>query len=104
MCIRDRSYNGQEWRDVTPSEWRYGTLSSISMVSPNEGWVSGLLGYPGGEGANAVRPVVLHYRDGNWVEEQVVGVSSGTPFSMGQIVMTSNADGWAVYSLSLIHI
>lgn len=92
------SYNGQEWRDVTPSEWRYGTLSSISMISPNEGWVSGLLGYPGGEGANAVRPVVLHYRDGNWVEEQVVGVSSGTPFSMGQIVMTSNADGWAVYS------
>lgn len=92
------SYKGQEWHDITPAEWRYGMLNSMSMVSPNEGWVSGLLGYPGGEGANAVRPVVLHYRDGYWIEEQVVGVSSGTPFSMGQILMTSNAEGWAVYS------
>lgn len=90
-------YNGQEWQDLTPADWRYGSLNSISMISPNEGWVTGLLGYPGGEGSNAVRPVVLHYRDGGWVEEQVIGVNSGIPFGMGQIVMRDNSDGWAVY-------
>jgi hypothetical protein len=91
-------WDGTQWRDVTPAEWRYGYLSQISMTAPNEGWATGLLGYPGGQGDNAVRGVIMHYRDGQWAEERLPQLpTSGQPFSMGQIVMKDAGEGWAVF-------
>jgi hypothetical protein len=96
------AFDGAQWRDATPAEWRYGNLSHISMVSPNEGWATGLLGRPGGEGADNVRPVILHYLNGAWSEEQLPGdLASGIPFGMGQIEMVDSSEGWAVYRNNL---
>lgn len=87
------SFNGSEWRDITPDGWKYGSLASLSMTSANEGWLTGALG----ELPNSARPVIMHYRDGDWTEEQIIGISESA-YSLKQIIMRDNGDGWAVYS------
>ncbi len=91
-------WDGNQWRDTTPATWKYGYLSAISMVSPTEGWATGLLGRPGGQGDDAVRPVILHLRDGQWIEERLPSLPiSSQPFSMGQIIMRDAGEGWATF-------
>jgi hypothetical protein len=91
-------YEQGRWRDVSPSEWKYGTLTDLSMLSPSEGWAVGLFGYPGGLGSEQVRPVVLHYRDGIWSEEPLPTTLSGVPFGMSQVVAVHANEAWAVYT------
>ncbi|GAB4181962.1 MAG: hypothetical protein Fur005_44520 [Roseiflexaceae bacterium] len=90
-------YEQGRWRDISPSDWKYGTLTDLSMLSPSEGWAVGLLGYPGGLGNEQVRPVALHYRDGIWSEEPLPTTLSGTPFGMSQVVAVTSNEAWAVY-------
>jgi hypothetical protein len=92
------TWDGTQWRDTTPAAWHYGYLSAISMVSPTEGWATGLLGRPGGQGDDALRPVIVHVRDGQWIEEALPSLPiSSQPFSMGQIVMRDAGEGWATF-------
>jgi hypothetical protein len=92
------SFDGNQWRDTTPPEWQYGYLNKLSMVSPSEGWATGVLGRPGGQGADAVHPAIVHYRAGQWTEEALPALPiSSQPFSMGQIVMRDAGEGWAVF-------
>jgi hypothetical protein len=93
------TFDGTTWRDTTPPEWRYGSLVSLSMLNAGEGWATGLIGRPGGEGADAVRPVIWHYQNGAWTEEAMPAELDGIgPFGMGQIVMTNADQGWAVFT------
>jgi hypothetical protein len=89
-----------QWHDVTPAEWRYGRLTTISLVSPSpaEAWVTGLLGRPGGTGADAVRPAILHLKDGAWSEAPlpVLPISS-QPFSVYGVTMRDANEGWAIF-------
>lgn len=92
------SWDGSQWRDSTPAGWNYGRLNALSMVSPNEGWAVGLLGRAGGEGAEAVRAVIVHYKDGVWTEQALPELpTSGQPFGMSGITMTNASEGWAVF-------
>src|SRR5262245_35907589 len=54
-------FQAGQWHDVTPVQWRYGRLTTLSLVSPSPGeaWATGLLGRPGGVGADAVRPAIV---------------------------------------------
>ena len=91
-------HDGLQWRDVTPPEWRYGYLSSLSMVGPTEGWAAGLLGQPGGQGADAVRPALLHLRDNTWTEAPLPALPSrGQPFTVYGVTMRDAGEGWAIY-------
>jgi hypothetical protein len=91
-------YDGQAWHDATPAEWRYGYLTGLVQVGPGEAWATGLLGRPGGDGADAVRPAALHYHDGAWSEVPLPElVSSSQPFSFGGLQMVGRDEGWAVF-------
>lgn len=96
-------WDGRDWRDITPAEWRYGSLAQISMVSPTEGWATGRLGRLGdhiGSGDDEFRAVILHYRDGQWLEERTpVALRGVYQASLGDIVMRDATEGWAVYSI-----
>ena len=83
-------YNGTEWRDITPDEWTRGSLRSLSMISANEGWLVGTLG-------QSSSPVIMHYRNGNWIEEQIIR-NEDSFINLNQITMRDNSDGWAVYT------
>jgi hypothetical protein len=89
-----------QWHDVTPAEWRYGRLTTISLVSPSpsEAWVTGLLGRPGGTGADAVRPAILHLKDGAWSEAPLPALPiSSQPFSVYGVTMRDANEGWAIF-------
>src|SRR3712207_8981107 len=63
------AFDGAAWRDQTPNAWRDGELTGLSMVSPTEGWAAGILGRPSGTGSEAVRPAIVHWKDGRWTEQ-----------------------------------
>lgn len=78
-----------EWSiAATPSQ----TLSSISMVSPTEGWAAGL--DPSASGSAAF----LHYANGQWTPAGTLGHGPVVSISMG-----SATDGWAVAADALYH-
>jgi hypothetical protein len=91
-------YDQGNWHDTTPAEWHYGNLTSLSMISPTEGWATGLLGRPGGEGPDAVRPVIVHLKDGAWTEEPLPALPiTSQPFSVYGITMRDASEGWAIF-------
>jgi photosystem II stability/assembly factor-like uncharacterized protein len=57
-------------------------LTSISMISPDEGWAVGRQG---------VRSVILHYNKGHWTQ-----APAPTYMSLQGVCMISAAEGWAV--------
>ncbi len=91
-------FDGSRWHDRTPAGWRYGRFSELVFVGGGEGWATGLLGYPGGEGADAVRPAIVRLEDGAWTEEALPPlVSSSQPFSMPGLAMRDRDEGWAIF-------
>ncbi len=85
-------------------------LHSISMISPEEGWIAGdkprshpnTNGY-GSVDQNAVEPVILHYKGGRWTEDKLP--SNMNPYnvdmSLYHIAMASATEGWATGSTLL---
>jgi hypothetical protein len=91
-------HNGGNWHDRTPAEWRYGNLTSLAMISPTEGWATGLLGRPGGVGPDAVRPAIVHLKDGTWTEEVLPALPiSSQPFTVYGITIGSAGEAWAIF-------
>ena len=90
-------FDGARWHDRTPAEWRYGRFTTLALAG-GEAWATGLLGYPGGQGADVVRPAIVHWKDGTWTEEQLPPlVGSSQPFSMYGLTMRDRTEGWAVF-------
>jgi hypothetical protein len=92
-------YNdGGNWHDMTPAAWRYGNLTALAMISSAEGWATGVLGRPGGEGPDAVRPAIVHLKDGVWTEEVLPALPiSSQPFSVYGITLGSAGEAWAIF-------
>lgn len=88
-------FDGTAWQNRTPAAWRYGYLSKIQMVSPNELWVAGQFRdtaevnptIPG-------RPVLLHYKDGAWTEAALPALGP-TSFYVTNLLMRDASEGWA---------
>ncbi len=72
------------------------TLTSISMVSANEGWAVGTL--TNVDGKNQAQGVILHYQNGAW--KQYHGFFTFPP--LHAVAMTSAKDGWAVGDQGII--
>lgn len=91
-------HDGLNWHDTTPAAWRYGRLTSLAMSSPTEGWASGVFGRPGGAGPDAVRPAIVHLKDGAWTEEALPALPiSSQPFSVYGITIGSPGEAWAIF-------
>jgi len=95
-------FDGQQWRDVTPAEWKYGYVTAVTMVGANEGWAAGVLGRPGGEGADAMRLALLHFKDGIWTEAQLpdVPLSVNQVFVVDRLHMINSGEGWAIATVT----
>ncbi len=95
-------FDGQQWRDQTPSEWKHGYLTAITMVGANEGWASGVLGQPGGEGADTLRLALLHFKDGVWAEAKLpnVPMSVNQVFAVDKLHMINSDEGWAIATVT----
>jgi hypothetical protein len=79
-------------------------LHSISMISPEEGWIAGdkPRSHPdkntyGMTDQNAVEPVILHYKAGRWTEEHLPSNINpyGIDMTLSSIAMVSATEGWA---------
>jgi hypothetical protein len=93
-------FDGTQWHDMTPAEWHYGRLTTLSLVgaNPAEGWATGLLGRPGGAGADAVRPAVLHLQGQVWTEAPLPALPiSSQPFNVYGVTMRDATEGWAIF-------
>jgi hypothetical protein len=95
-------FDGQQWRDQTPAEWKYGAFSNVTAVAPNEAWAGGVLGRPGGEGADALRPAIAHYQNGAWTEAPLpnVPIDFNQTIAIDSLRMVNQNEGWAVATLS----
>jgi hypothetical protein len=95
-------HDGGNWHDVTPAEWRYGNLTSLAMVSPTEGWASGSLGRPDGEGTDALRAAILHLKDGVWTEQSLpdVPTSVNEVFSISDLQIAGADEAWAIETVT----
>ncbi len=95
-------FDGQQWRDQTPAEWKYGAFSNVKAVAPNEAWAGGVLGRPGGEGADALRPAIAHYQNGAWTEAPLpnVPIDFNQTIAIDSLRMVNQNEGWAVATLS----
>jgi hypothetical protein len=86
-------YDGHAWTAVqTPITNQNGSIGSLFMDAPNDGWAVGSVSNPPVTGGNAGGHIVyLHYTGGKWIEV------SG-PDGDGQLAlfMLSPSDGWAV--------
>ncbi|HEX6289506.1 MAG TPA: hypothetical protein VFZ66_09965 [Herpetosiphonaceae bacterium] len=91
-------FDGSAWRDQTPDTWRDGQLTDLSMLSQSEGWATGLLGRPGGEGSEAVRPAIVRLKDGRWTEETLPRLPiTNQPFTMYGVNVRPEGDGYAIF-------
>jgi photosystem II stability/assembly factor-like uncharacterized protein len=80
-------------------------LKSISMISPDEGWVAGNRPrstpdtdpITGEQDLNAVEPIILHYRGGRWSLEQLPADLNpyNLDMTLSSISMVSATEGWA---------
>jgi hypothetical protein len=91
-------HDGLNWHDTTPAAWHYGRLTGLAMISPTEGWATGVLGRPGGEGLDAVRPAIVRLTDGAWNEEPLPALPiSSQPFSVYGITIGSPGEAWVIF-------
>jgi hypothetical protein len=95
-------FDGQHWKDQTPAGWKYGYLTAITMTGAEEGWASGVLGRPGGEGADAMRLALLHLKDGAWTEAPMpdVPLSVNQVFEISKLHMLNSGEGWAIATVT----
>jgi hypothetical protein len=91
-------FDGARWRDQTPAEWRFGRLTNVALAG-DQLWATGLLGRPGGSGADEVRPAIVQLRDGAWSEAPLPALPiSSQPFSVHGITMRDASEGWAIFT------
>jgi hypothetical protein len=91
-------FDGAQWNDRTPAEWRYGELTSIALAGPSEAWATGRLGRPGGEGSDAARPALLHLKGDSWAEAPLPQLPvSSQPFTVYGATMRDASEGWAIF-------
>lgn len=86
-------YDGKSWQKYPyPAQIDHtiGNLLSIDMISPNEGWASGLTSLPLTSSPNDLEGVILHYLHGAWTVQYTL------PYSyFDSVSMDSADDGWA---------
>ncbi len=76
-------------------------LTSISMVSPQEGWAVGTGAVIDNFGGGSEVPIFVHYTGGHWVEVNPATLTvSGYP---NILAMTSASDGWALGTGTAAH-
>lgn len=81
-------YDGTTWKRITgkisQGEADTANFSSISMVSPDEGWIVG-------NRTNGSKGLVLHYQNRIWQETQTPPTKN-----LQSLFMITPTDGWAV--------
>ncbi len=82
-------WDGVTWRSVTtdpPSELQRASLASVSMLSPDDGWIVG--GNPGGS-------LILHWDGQHWTRI-ASPVDAAADVYLNSVTVLPGADGWAV--------
>jgi hypothetical protein len=83
-------YDGKSWmRQATPRLSDYFSITSLSMVSPNDGWAVGSAMVDGSKGYYPPTGAILHYRNGTWRLAKTLPDMEPRTVSMG-----SATDGW----------
>lgn len=86
-------FDGKLWHR-SPESFPGASLSSISMVSANEGWASGAIGVG--------HPFLLHYLSGHWHDARTSLTLPNTPglkyLTLDKIQMASATSGWMLAS------
>ncbi len=84
-------YDGTTWtRQATPRLSDYFSITSLSMVSPSEGWAVGSAMVDGSKGYYPPTGAILHYANGTWRLAKTLPNMELQTVSMG-----SATDGWA---------
>ncbi len=95
-------YDGQSWTLQPPPEnilatdnghWSSFVWSNFSMISPTEGWASGMLqrlNTTADPISESLSTVILHYVSGQWTLQDIIPDAQ-----INSISMTSVTDGWA---------
>ena len=82
-------FDGREWRR-SPENFPGAGLLSVSMVSADEGWASGVIG--------AEQPFLLHFTNGHWRDARASISISNTPglksLPLFKLQMASATSGW----------
>ena len=83
-------FDGKYWQR-SPDQFPFVTLTSISMVSANDGWACGTTG--------DLKPALLHYSGGHW--HDATASLDTRPFkipqaSLSEVHMASATTGWAL--------
>jgi len=86
-------FDGTKWQNQTPTAFARGFFSSLSMVSPSEGWAVGTVA---NEYFGTQRPVILRLKNGVWSEESLPVLPADGTFS--KIIMRDVREGWAVFA------
>jgi photosystem II stability/assembly factor-like uncharacterized protein len=94
-------YKDGEWQDakIAPAAAGLASLSSVYMVSEQEGWAVGI---GDGQGSSPV----LHYKDGLWSLAEVLWPedASGSLLDMRGLHVVSAQEGWAAGKGQMLHL
>jgi len=83
-------YDGTKWmRQATPRLSDFFSITSLSMVSPTEGWAVGSATLDGSKGWYPPTGAILHYVNGVWRMAKTLPAMNLQTISMG-----SASDGW----------
>ncbi len=83
-------YDGKTWtRQATPRLADYFSITSLSMVSPTEGWAVGSATLDGSKGWYPPTGAILRYVNGTWRMAKTLPAMNLQTISMG-----SASDGW----------
>lgn len=84
-------YDGSAWtQQATPRLGDFFSISSLSMVSAQEGWAVGSAQVSGDKGYYPPTGAILHYMNGTWhLAKTLPGIDMRT------VSMASATDGWA---------
>lgn len=95
-------FDGSQWSRVV-SPLPHARISSIAMMSADEGWAVGVLN---GNATTPYNAVILHYHDGKWKEQArfpgPVDASGSTFYTFKCVLVTSDGQAWAVGSNGLL--
>jgi hypothetical protein len=83
-------YEGGKWNKVASPAHCF--LQGISMVSAREGWAVGTSEWD--YDASMYPGVIVHYKDGKWVKEDLAGM--GKLATLHSVSMAATGEGWAV--------
>lgn len=81
-------FDGFRWS--TAYTLPHSAFNSVSMISPTEGWVTGITIAPNKEGGSITGSFILHYQHGRWVHE------TAPMAAMISLKMFTATSGWAL--------